>query len=659
VRLDSVRIQNLTRSWTETIVYPDTVLSFTKTGITDAQGVAAEVVSYPNPFNGTTNLSVSMPQSGDALVQVYDLAGQKVAERAMMLEAGRSLFEVRLQHSQVYLLSVTTPQGRSTIKLLNRGASAENSIAFFGAGTVAEKLYCTKPFQIGDQMKMFGYVTHNGYLVTSNVVQQTQSVSENFTLIFALSSADVPKVFTDSVIRISNDTAFSGGLVASDGGSPVTARGVCWDTLQNPTVAGSHTNDGTGVGSFSSTIAHILQGKTYYIRAYATNSSGTGYGDQVSFTTSVFDANKCFSVAPGHKVIFSPGNLQWSATGGGSTLTTHSTVDGIAAGTWRFAEHQWDYIGAPNANVSPSYIGWIDLFGIGTSGYDSIFPYDTIISNSNYLPYATMVGTKYDWGVYNAIYNPQTRTTDSAGVWRTLTWYEFEYLIDTRNTTSGIRYAKATVNNVPGLVIVPDNWRTSTYTLNSTNSQQASYNSNVISAANWSICENAGCVFLPAGGHRTIDGVTYIGVRGSYWSAMNSHSLFFDASNYVTIIGTGNFNGYFVRLAREATLNSNPQLPTIVTDTTVSILINVNNTIATIGGTVVSDGGSHVILRGVCFDTVPNTTIYGPILYVSGGTGNFSVYPNNLVSGTTYYFRAFATNSVGTAYGNQVVFTVP
>ena len=120
VQLDSVKVQNINRSWSETLVYPDTVLTFAQTGIAETQGSAAEITSYPNPFNGTTNVAVTMPQSGEATLQVYNLAGQKVAERSMALAAGNNLFEVRLQNPQVYLLAVTTSQGRSTVKLRPR-----------------------------------------------------------------------------------------------------------------------------------------------------------------------------------------------------------------------------------------------------------------------------------------------------------------------------------------------------------------------------------------------------------------------------------------------------------------------------------------------------------------------------------------------------------
>jgi hypothetical protein len=93
----------------------------------------------------------------------------------------------------------------------------------------------------------------------------------------------IPTVKTGEVTNISMVTATCGGNVTSQGSSAVTERGVCWSTTQQPTTAGNHSSDGTGPGDFSSTISGINQTGTYYVRAYATNSAGTAYGNQVSF----------------------------------------------------------------------------------------------------------------------------------------------------------------------------------------------------------------------------------------------------------------------------------------------------------------------------------------------------------------------------------------
>jgi uncharacterized protein (TIGR02145 family) len=91
---------------------------------------------------------------------------------------------------------------------------------------------------------------------------------------------------TTAVLSITTITAVSGGTISSDGGSAITAKGVCWSTIANPTIASAtKTNDGSGTGAFVSNITGLTTNTTYYVRGYATNSIGTSYGNQVSFTT--------------------------------------------------------------------------------------------------------------------------------------------------------------------------------------------------------------------------------------------------------------------------------------------------------------------------------------------------------------------------------------
>ena len=86
--------------------------------------------------------------------------------------------------------------------------------------------------------------------------------------------------------EITLTSAQCGGKILTSGNSIVTERGVCWSTEQNPTVLGSHTNDGKGLGSFTSNLENLTENTTYYVRAYATITEGiTTYGNEVSFTT--------------------------------------------------------------------------------------------------------------------------------------------------------------------------------------------------------------------------------------------------------------------------------------------------------------------------------------------------------------------------------------
>jgi len=101
------------------------------------------------------------------------------------------------------------------------------------------------------------------------------------------SGAAYPAVTTSEVSSITQTAATGGGNVSSDGGATSTARGVCWNTSVNPVIANHKTIDGTGTGAFSSSITGLTARTTYYVRAYATNSAGTIYGNQVNFTTTL------------------------------------------------------------------------------------------------------------------------------------------------------------------------------------------------------------------------------------------------------------------------------------------------------------------------------------------------------------------------------------
>ncbi len=114
----------------------------------------------------------------------------------------------------------------------------------------------------------------------TNIAGTAYGVQISFT-----TSIDLPTVVTGTISSITETSAQTGGNVTSNGGATVTARGVCWSTSENPTVSDSHTTDGNSTGSFISIITELSTNTTYYVRAYATNSTGTGYGNELVFTT--------------------------------------------------------------------------------------------------------------------------------------------------------------------------------------------------------------------------------------------------------------------------------------------------------------------------------------------------------------------------------------
>jgi len=95
----------------------------------------------------------------------------------------------------------------------------------------------------------------------------------------------LPTITSRAISAISTKTAQSGGDITTNGGAAILEKGVCWSLVTSPTIADAKTLDGTGVGSFTSDITNLMPKTTYYLRAYATNSAGTAYGEEMEFTT--------------------------------------------------------------------------------------------------------------------------------------------------------------------------------------------------------------------------------------------------------------------------------------------------------------------------------------------------------------------------------------
>ncbi len=95
----------------------------------------------------------------------------------------------------------------------------------------------------------------------------------------------LPTLTTNPIDDITQTAAITGGVISDDGNGSIEVRGVCWNTTGNPQTTDDKTNDGTGTGNFSSNLTGLEINTTYFVRAYATNSAGTAYGQEVSFTT--------------------------------------------------------------------------------------------------------------------------------------------------------------------------------------------------------------------------------------------------------------------------------------------------------------------------------------------------------------------------------------
>ena len=219
--------------------------------------------------------------------------------------------------------------------------------------------------------------------------------------------------------------------------------------------------------------------------------------------------NGKFSIGDGQQVYFSRGNLQY-----------HLYYE-----NFRFAEHQWDTCGIKNELIKAKNYAYIDLFGWGTGKE----PAKYIGGNSTYQVFD-------DWGIYNKILNGGNK----AGVWYTLSEKEWNYLLFERPKATE-RLAWGMVNGINGLILLPDNWldvnglkpvatvantrditTSNWYQFKSSSDEENpnGFESNLYSAVEWALLENAGAVFLPAAGVR-YDSKVYstVNYQARYWSA--------------------------------------------------------------------------------------------------------------------------------------------
>jgi uncharacterized protein (TIGR02145 family) len=395
-----------------------------------------------------------------------------------------------------------------------------------------------------------------------------------------------PTVTTTAVSVYAITTAVSGGNISFDGGADVTDRGVCWSTLANPTIAlGTKTSDGPGTGIFTSYLTGLSAGLTYHVRAFATTSAGTGYGADMTFTTNTVASVPTVTTSAVTDI------LLYTATGGGNVIS-----DG-------------------GASVTTRGICWATTVNPTTS--------NSKINNGS--------GT----GVFTCSLNLNLNTT---------------YHIRAYATNSvGTSYGADVTFTTLATAAVP--------TLSTTTVTAITPNS------------------ATSGGNITSDGGASVTARGVCWSTSANPSLPTTAKTsdsngtgtYVSNI-TGLTGGTLYHVRAYATNSAGtgygPDITfttspiTYATINTTAITANVGIT-ATSGGTISSDGGSAITQRGVCWGTTLNPQITDSKTTEGPGSGTFVSNLIGLTIGTNYHVRAYATNSAGTAYGQDIAFSTP
>ena len=244
--------------------------------------------------------------------------------------------------------------------------------------------------------------TKTGYIVVSDVNPQ------------------LPTLTTTAITNPTNTTATSGGNITNQGTSAVNARGVCWSTSQNPTIANSKTVDGSGIGNFTSNLTCLATNTTYYVRAYATNTTCTAYGNQQSLTTTGNLAN-CGTVTDIDGNVYNTvtigtqcwmvENLKTTRYNDGTSIpneTDNNSWDSLNTGAWCYL-----YNNASN-NVYGKLYNWyaVNTGKLAPAGWHvpSVAECDILI---NYLGGLSVAG-----GAMKATclwYNPNTGASNTSG----------------------------------------------------------------------------------------------------------------------------------------------------------------------------------------------------------------------------------------------------
>ncbi|MDD4032736.1 MAG: FISUMP domain-containing protein [Bacteroidales bacterium] len=487
----------------------------------------------------------------------------------------------------------------------------------------------------------------------------------------------MPSVVTGEVTNMTATTAICDGNVTADGGSSVTARGVCWSTSENPTTSNSKTTDGTGLGTYTSNITGLSHSTTYYVRAYATNSVGTAYGEQKTFTTNhemptvvtgeVTNITTTTAICDGNvttdggSAIIARG-ICWSTTENPTTSNTKTTND-TGLGTYTgnitgLSPNTTYYVRAYATNSQGTAYG--DGKSFTTLFTD--FEYSSFTDSRDDKVYITVTIGDQVWMAENLAYLPSV-------VGRARESYTDPYYYVYGYDGTSVTTAKATANyqtygvlyNWPAaMASCPQGWHLptdaewTTLTTNLGGESVAGGKMKEVGTNHWEVpnegaTNESGFAALPGG---CVNKSFYdIGYGGYFWSSAydTSGGWYRSIINNNTTVARNRENmsfGFSVRCVQGHTL------PIVNTGD----VTNITESTANYSGYVISDGGTAVTARGVCWSTSENPTTSNSKTTDGTGLGAYTSNLTGLSPNTTYYVRTYATNSEGTAYGEQKSF---
>ncbi|HNS17040.1 MAG TPA: FISUMP domain-containing protein [Bacteroidales bacterium] len=407
---------------------------------------------------------------------------------------------------------------------------------------------------------------------------------------------DLPTVVTAMITNITDTTATGGGNITSDGGAPITSRGVVWSTQENPTLSESSTTDGMGKGTFTSILTGLINDTSYYVRASATNSAGTAYGEQVGFTTRG-------SPCPGIPYV------EWQGT----------TYSAILVGNQCWLRENLDVGSMIHVGLKQQDNSILEKYCYGNDPENCI-KYGGLYQWPEAMQYVTQQGTQ-------GICPPGWHIPRD----------------DEMNVLAGFADSQFDADDAL--------WYNAGF-------QGFDAGKNLRSIFSWTTngTDLYGFSQLGSGFAWVGTNFGYLNAYGIMWtsSEIEGANTAWDREIYHSQDGIerwpadkGSF-GLSIRCLSDETA-----LPAITT-TPVS---NITEISATSGGNITDDGGSVVTTHGVVWSTSEYPTLNDNFTTDGAGTGEFISTMTGFTSSTQYYVRAYATNATGTGYGNQIRFT--
>jgi len=503
---------------------------------------------------------------------------------------------------------------------------------------------------------------------------------------FVTTALTTPAVHTLNVSAITLESAESGGEVISDGGSPVTVRGVCWSTSENPGLDDAFTEDGNGLGSFSSSITRLSCATVYYVRAYATNSQGTAYGPQLEFTTGA-----CPEGLPEVSTSQITSIGETGAEGGGEVIDEGSSSVTVRGVCWSTEENPLitdDH--STNGGGAGSFVSSITGLSCGTIYY--VRAYATNNAGTAYglqeefsttacpVSLPTVTTSEVTQITQTSAQGGGTVTEDGGAMVskKGLCWSTGEHPDLMDNYSEEGSGTGSFISSMTGLSCG------TTYFVRAyaTNSEGTAYGDQIeFRTANCPVdpptvttaaITNITQTSAQGGGEVTSNGGAPVSAKGICWGTIQNPSLTGvhtedgDGTGSFTSVMTGLECGitYYVRAYATNTGGTSygaqetftTALCTSLPAVTTAEITNVTDLTAMGGGEVTEDGNLPITARGVCWSTSTGPEITDSKTVDGEGVGTFTSQIEGLSPGTEYFLRAYATNSEGTAYGEERVF---